>query len=51
MTKLKQSLAEALKNKILYIGNEIPEALMNDPRAKFIVLGNPQEIIDEVDHA
>jgi len=40
---------QALQGKILYIGNEIPESLMNDKREKFIVLGTPQEFIDETD--
>lgn len=42
------NLEEAMRNKILYIGEEIPESLMNDPRPKFILLGSPQQLIDEV---
>lgn len=38
---------QAMQEKILYIGNEIPESLMSDKRAKFILLGTPQEFIDE----
>ena len=38
---------QALKEKILYIGDKIPESLMSDERPKFIVLGTPQEFIDE----
>ena len=38
---------QALQEKILYIGDEIPESLMTDKRPKFIVLGTPQEFIDE----
>lgn len=38
---------QALRTKILYIGEEIPETLMKDPRPKFVVLGTPQEFIDE----
>lgn len=43
-----KQVEEAIRDKILYIGEEIPEALMNDKRSKFIVLGTPQELIDEV---
>lgn len=42
-TTLKQSIQE----RILYIGEEIPESLMKDKRPKFILLGTPQEFIDE----
>ena len=38
---------QALLERILYIGNEIPEGLIKDNRPKFIVLGTPQEFIDE----
>ena len=37
----------SLRDRILYIGNEIPETLMSDKRDKFIILGSPQEVIDE----
>ena len=43
----KKTIEESLRNRILYIGNEIPEALANDLRDKFILLGCPQDIIDE----
>ena len=43
-----KTLEQALLDKILYIGNEIPEGVANDKRAKFVILGNPQELIDEV---
>jgi len=42
-----KTIEQAVLDKILYIGEEIPESLMNDPRPKFIVLGTPQELIDE----
>ena len=35
------SLEQVLIDKMLYIGEEIPESLVNDPRPKFIVLGTP----------
>ncbi len=38
---------QALLEKILYIGDKIPESLLSDERPKFIVLGTPQEFIDE----
>ena len=38
---------QAIRDKILYIGDKIPETLMDDTRPKFIVLGTPQELIDE----
>ena len=44
---MKKTTEQALREKILYIGNDIPEPLVNDKRPKFIVLGTPQEFIDE----
>ena len=44
---MKKTTEQAIRDKILYIGNEIPESLMSDKRSKFIVLGTPQEFIDE----
>ena len=38
---------QAIREKIFYIGNEIPESAANDPRPKFVLLGTPQEFIDE----
>ena len=38
---------QALREKILYIGDKIPESLLDDTRPKFIVLGTPQEFINE----
>ena len=45
--KERMTVEQAMLNKILYIGNEIPESLMSDKRPKFILLGTPQEFIDE----
>ena len=45
MSKIEQ----AILDKILYIGEEIPNGIVNDKRPKFIVLGTPQELIDEVE--
>lgn len=43
----KKTIEHSLQNRILYIGDEIPEALTKDSRPKFIILGTPQEVIDE----
>lgn len=42
-----KTVEKAILDKILYIGDEIPDSLMTDMRPKFIVLGSPQELIDE----
>lgn len=44
-----KTLTQAILDKILYIGEEIPDGLTSDNRPKFIVLGTPQELIDEVE--
>jgi hypothetical protein len=44
-----KTLEQAILDKIVYIGDEIPQSLVNDKRPKFIVLGTPQELIDEVE--
>lgn len=43
-----KTLDKALLDKILYIGNAIPESIAKDTRSKFIILGTPQELMDEV---
>jgi hypothetical protein len=48
MTK---TVEEALLAKILYIGDELPESFTTDKRPKFVVLGSPQELIDETTNA
>lgn len=45
---MSKTLEQAILDKIVYIGEEIPQSLVNDKRPKFIVLGTPQELIDEV---
>lgn len=42
-------LERAMLNKILYVGDQIPDSLLDDPRSKFILLGTPQEFIDAVE--
>ena len=44
-----RTLEQALLDRILYIGKEIPEGLMEDSREKFILLGTPRQLIDEVE--
>lgn len=39
---------QALLNRILYVGEEIPVDFTVDSRPKFMVLGTPQEFLDEV---
>ena len=43
---------QSLLNRILFIAGEkegIPESLVNDERKRFMVLGTPQDVIDETD--
>ena len=42
-----KKIEQLLLNKILYIGEEIPNSLAQDKRPKFILLGTPQELIDK----
>ena len=42
-----KTLRQALLAKILFIGEEIPMSLVKDKRPKFILLGTPQQLIDE----
>lgn len=46
-----KTLEETIRDKILYIGEEVPEFFVEDKRPKFIVLGSPQELMDEVEQA
>lgn len=43
------NLEQALLDRILYIGEEIPGAVADDGRPKFVLLGTPQEFIDAVE--
>lgn len=40
-------IEQAMLDRILYIGNKIPSGVANDKRDKFVLLGYPQQIIDE----
>ena len=42
-----KTVEQAILDKILYIGEEIPNSVAKDERPKFVVLGTPQEFIDE----
>lgn len=44
-----KTVTQALLDKILYIGEQIPEDIAKDSRTKFVVLGTPQELIDETE--
>ena len=43
-----EKLEQPFLERILYIGNEIPESLVEDKRDKFILLGTPQDLVSEV---
>jgi len=43
-----KKIEEILRNRILYIGNEIPEFFTKDKRDKQLYLGYPQQLIDEL---
>ena len=45
----KKAVEKALLNKIHYIGEEIPESIAKDKRKKFVLLGTPKELIDEIE--
>lgn len=42
-----KTIEQAILDRILYVGEEIPEGIANDKRPKFVLLGIPQELIDE----
>lgn len=42
-----KTTSQAIAEKILFIGNEVPESFTKDKRSKFILLGTLQEFIDE----
>lgn len=41
---------DVLLDKLLYIGDEIPISIVHDIRPKFVLLGTPQELLDELDN-
>ena len=46
--EIKRTIEQVLLNKLLYIGDEIPNGVNKDKRSKFVLLGNPQQFIDEI---
>lgn len=48
MSSTQEKLEQPFLERILYIGNEIPESLVEDKRDKFILLGTPQDLVSEV---
>jgi len=46
--EIRIKIEEILKNRILFIGNEIPEYFITDNRSKQLYLGYPQQLIDEL---
>ena len=45
---MKQTIEELIQDRILYIGNEIPQSLCEDKRDKFVLLGIPAVFIQEI---
>lgn len=43
-----KQIEEVLANRILYIGNEIPEYFVTEKRDKQLYLGYPKQLIDEL---
>ena len=43
----KKKIEQSLLDRIVYIGNEIPDGVARDKRDKFVVLGYPQQVVDE----
>ena len=43
-----KNIQEIISNRLLYIGNEIPESIAKDTHSKFVLLGYPHELIDEL---
>ncbi len=47
-TELRYVVEKVMLNKLLYIGDEVPTCFIKDSRGKFILLGSPQEFIDDL---
>ena len=43
-----KSFSDEMRDRILYIGDEIPDSLAKDKRDKFILLGIPDEVINKI---
>ena len=46
--ELIKKVEQQMLDRILYIGEEVPKALVKDSRSKFILLGNPGEFLDNL---
>lgn len=44
----KEIIDHVLANKCMYIGDQIPESIANDKRAKHIYLGTPDELMNDL---
>lgn len=44
--KFLEAVSQAMLDKILYIGEEVPDYFVTDKKSKFILLGYPQEFLD-----
>lgn len=46
---MKKTIKEILLDRIVYIGNDVPESVAKDQCPKFILLGTPQDFMDEIE--
>ena len=46
---MKKEIEQKFLDKLLYIGEEIPDGVSQDRRTKFVLLGTSQALIDEID--
>lgn len=44
----KKHVEAAMLDRILYIGEDLPENVAKDERPKFVLLGTPQEFLDSL---
>jgi hypothetical protein len=42
------ALMQVFLDRIVYIGDGVPESLVHDDRAMFVLLGTPQQFLDAV---
>ncbi|MDI6788751.1 MAG: hypothetical protein QME51_10310 [Planctomycetota bacterium] len=47
-SKRLDGVEQELKDKILYIGNLLPQSLLTDTRPKYVVLGTPEGFLKEI---
>ena len=45
---MNKTIEQNILDRILFIGDEVPEFFTTDKRMKFILLGTPQNLIDEL---